>query len=256
MTELPLVEVHVVHHCNLNCCGCAHFAPLARPWFITVDQLRAGLAALVNAGVRPKKLRLFGGEPLLHPLLEALLAAARELMPATELCVLTNGMLPARLLRLAPVFKELNIVVEVTTYPTVDQPTLTKALHLLGGCGVCVRIEHDAEYMRRHRLTTTPAVNAAMGRCVMTSGDGSLQLTVDPVRLWWCPVQAYAWIAAEHFGGGVPTPGPDSWLDLATADADAVQRWMAGPPPEFCRHCTVSPDDVPWAPSEKRRDEW
>ena len=32
-----VLEVHVVNHCNLNCAGCNHFAPLADPWYIDVD---------------------------------------------------------------------------------------------------------------------------------------------------------------------------------------------------------------------------
>ncbi|MDR2343373.1 MAG: hypothetical protein LBD86_02430, partial [Spirochaetaceae bacterium] len=29
-------EVHVVDHCNLNCCKCNHYSPLSKPWFIDI----------------------------------------------------------------------------------------------------------------------------------------------------------------------------------------------------------------------------
>lgn len=250
-----VVEVHVVHHCNLNCRGCAHFAPLADPWFITEAQLRAGLAALKYAGVHPRALRVFGGEPLLHPDLGRLLVVSRRLLPDTELRVLTNGTLPGRLRRLAPVLRDTGTVVERTVYPTVDQAACTAVDQLLAAVGVRTVVEHDARCMRRHRLSASPAADASLGRCVMTAGEGSPQLTMDPPRLWMCPVQAYAWIARGRFTD-VPAPAPDCWVDLLNADGERLRGLLAGRPTSFCRHCAVSADDLPWAPSAKLRSEW
>ena len=35
------LEIHVVDHCNLNCAGCNHFTPLAKPFFIEVKDFEA-----------------------------------------------------------------------------------------------------------------------------------------------------------------------------------------------------------------------
>ncbi len=52
LIKLALLEVHVVHHCNLNCAGCAHYAPLADgDWELSVNDLRLGLTALRVAGL-------------------------------------------------------------------------------------------------------------------------------------------------------------------------------------------------------------
>ena len=32
--EGNILEIHLVDHCNLNCGGCNHFSPIAKPWFI------------------------------------------------------------------------------------------------------------------------------------------------------------------------------------------------------------------------------
>ena len=31
------VEMHIVDHCNLNCNCCNHFSPIAKPWYISLE---------------------------------------------------------------------------------------------------------------------------------------------------------------------------------------------------------------------------
>ena len=65
LKHIPLIEYHLVNHCNLNCKGCAHFAPLAKPWFADINEFEKDLNQL-SSKVIIDKLTLFGGEPLLN----------------------------------------------------------------------------------------------------------------------------------------------------------------------------------------------
>lgn len=94
-----LCNIAVTNSCNAACDFC-NFARGRVPdlrW-IDADQFGAALDILRRRGIR--YVSFFGGEPLLHPRLEEMIAGAveRDLVPA----IITNGwLLPARLQKLA-----------------------------------------------------------------------------------------------------------------------------------------------------------
>ncbi len=81
-------QIAVTNACNAKCrfCSFPQVAGAAR-LMADPDRLLTGLAALKRAGVR--YLSLTGGEPLLYPELQTILARAQELAIKTLLC--TNG---------------------------------------------------------------------------------------------------------------------------------------------------------------------
>ena len=110
---MPLVE-----HCNLRCCGCDHFAPLAEQEFADLDAFEndfARLSYLVDG--KAEKIGLMGGEPLLHPQVKDFLYIARRHFRKTKIRIVTNGVL---LLNKKEDFwkacRDNNIIVEVTKY--------------------------------------------------------------------------------------------------------------------------------------------
>ncbi len=254
MTSLPLVEVHVVHHCNLNCAGCAHFAPLADgDWFLTAQQLRLGLTALKAAGVDVEMLRLFGGEPTLHPALGELLVVARDALPGVELRVMTNGtMYRDSWLPLLRFFKQCNAKVEITRYPTVQVQSLVNLFH---DVNVPVLIYHDAKQLRHHTISDNCRLVDDNEQCIMRDEQVSVQLVCTPKpTLWSCPVPAYSWIARQVFSD-FPVPGDDCYVLLDhVVTADELARFAK--PTSFCAHCTVGLENLPWTVSKRDRLEW
>lgn len=93
--ELDFVEIHLTHHCNLNCASCTHYAPLVtEPWFKDYNEYVkeiAQIAALTGRSI--KTLRLLGGEPFLHPDLLKFCFISRKALPSTAIQVFTNGTL-------------------------------------------------------------------------------------------------------------------------------------------------------------------
>ncbi len=93
MIELPYIETHLTDHCILNCAGCGHFSPILKPYFIEFADFNKDLRRLKELFSSINIIRLLGGEPLLHPQIIELLIEARRFFTASNIFVVTNGIL-------------------------------------------------------------------------------------------------------------------------------------------------------------------
>lgn len=89
-------EINVAEHCNLSCQGCSHLSPVLPKHFVSPRDLLADLSILARH-YRADAVRLLGGEPLLHPDLPGVAAAVRASGVTERICVVTNGLLLARM---------------------------------------------------------------------------------------------------------------------------------------------------------------
>src|SRR5262245_27405170 len=106
-------EVNVVHHCNLTCRGCFHLSPVFKKHYVTAESMQADLTCLAkyyHAG----SVRLLGGEPLLHPDLLGMIAAARASGVSRRVVIVTNGLL---LSKMPDVFWRAVDKVRISSYP-------------------------------------------------------------------------------------------------------------------------------------------
>ncbi len=90
------LEVHIVDHCNLRCWGCCSLSPISKKDFYDPDRMGRQLK-MVSKAVAPGRLKLVGGEPLLHPEIIKCLEIAREANVAPSLSVTSNGFLLPRM---------------------------------------------------------------------------------------------------------------------------------------------------------------
>ena len=119
--ELPYLELHLVDHCNLRCRGCGHFSSLAPAVFRDLDQYAADLRRLAVLFRNIRRLRLMGGEPLLHPHAADFITIGRACFPAADLRFVTNGILlskaPARFWEAC---RSTRTVIDLTVYPLFE----------------------------------------------------------------------------------------------------------------------------------------
>ncbi len=115
------LEYHIADHCNLRCDHCCSFSPILKKWLADPLEFESDLRA-VGRVVAPQFLKIVGGEPLLHPDLERLLAMAKSLDVGRRIQLTTNGFL---LERLTPRAWECIDVLAVSLYP---EPALPKPL--------------------------------------------------------------------------------------------------------------------------------
>ena len=117
--KLKHVEIHLVDHCNLNCKFCDHFAPLAKKFFLSVDEFQKDierLAYILKSEL--EELMLLGGEPLLHPNLIKFFPIARKYFPKTKIILMTNAiLLKVQTKEFWDALKENSIDLTVTKYP-------------------------------------------------------------------------------------------------------------------------------------------
>ena len=50
------LEYHITDHCNLNCAGCSHFSPLAKPWFVDPDTFEEEWKEVAKCGLEIKRI--------------------------------------------------------------------------------------------------------------------------------------------------------------------------------------------------------
>lgn len=94
---IGLVGFPIVHHCNLNCAYCDHFAPIAPFYQLPVETFKKDMERLSkitkDGGGEIKVIWIIGGEPLLHDNLAEIFKIARTSFPKSKIEMTTNGFL-------------------------------------------------------------------------------------------------------------------------------------------------------------------
>lgn len=93
VTYLDYIEININDHCNLNCKGCSHFAPLAPASFKNFNTFLKDIKRLKQLIPHIFKIRIMGGEPFLNPELKRYVETLKEVYPYSDLRIVTNGLL-------------------------------------------------------------------------------------------------------------------------------------------------------------------
>ena len=250
LKHIPLIEYHLVNHCNLNCKGCAHFAPLAKPWFADINEFEKDLNQL-SSKVIIDKLTLFGGEPLLNEDIDKFLIVARKILPNADISVLTNGVLLLKKLSgLVKTMKDNHIYMDITCYPiNVDYELELKMLKTLK---IPYRIYNDLERiktLRHHCLSHKKETND--WDCLMINSN-SVQLRNG--KLYICPLQAYIDIFNNYFNENFKLNN-DCYLDIYNCtDKQIVSMYHTKN--SFCEYCREPIEGNKYSTSKKEKTEW
>lgn len=247
------VKCQVVDHCNLNCAWCDHLAPLKDPWCAGVDQVYTDLRTLtVKWPVR--EVVVYGGEPLLHPRLSAVVTAARLACPQAELCVETNGLLVPTALAdpgFTAVLRRTGAQLRITEYPCtqglVDRVNVAHpglAHHAPRLPEESPRVKHMFRIGLHDRPLDDPTAKRMACYCKAREHDA---LCLRAGVVYPCPL---AMCAPPHL-----PPAPDVGLRVADASPDDLHRLARCATP-LCAWCAEPVYGQPWRPSTARVDEW
>lgn len=248
--HIPLIEYHLTNHCNLNCKGCAHFAPIAEPWFANINEYKNDMEEL-SSKVVVDELILFGGEPLLHPNISEFLIESRKMLQNTKISVLTNGLLVLeRISELKDVFVQNDVWLDITCYPIDVKYQFM--LKLLKAFRVKYRIYNDLEpikTLRKHTLSHERKENK--WDCLMIRSK-SVQLKNG--KLYICPLQAYIDIFNKFFNEDFAVDD-ECILDLYKAtDEEIVNMYFRKN--SFCEYCREPIEKNKYSTSKKEKREW
>jgi MoaA/NifB/PqqE/SkfB family radical SAM enzyme len=87
------VEMHISDACNLNCRGCAHFAPTFENKLPDIESRLNDVRRLKGKVSHIIRFYILGGEPFLNPQIDDYVREIRKILPTTELYIVTNGLL-------------------------------------------------------------------------------------------------------------------------------------------------------------------
>lgn len=257
--ELKSIAVHLVDHCNLRCCGCDHFAPLAEKRFedITVfenDIKRFAELSDAKLGI----LKLMGGEPLLHPQLIDFMRISRQYLSETRIEIVTNAIL----LNLQKedfwlACNKYNIVIVPTKYPLKTnykkaEQTATKygvKLEYYGNTNEVLKTSYhiplDIEGKQDPANNFINCFHA--NNCVFLKQG----------KLYTCTVAPNICHFNNFFDKNIPLSEKDG-IDIHKAqNIDELLAFLAKPIP-FCKYCNVNGRTFghEWGISKKEIEEW
>jgi organic radical activating enzyme len=119
--NLPSLEYHVAHGCNLSCQQCSHYSNHHVAGKLpTIEDADAEYAQWSHR-LKPKRFALLGGEPLLNPLVVQHIQLARQHWPDSQLMLVTNGFFLHRFPDLPEILVETNCRLEVSQHGTHDE---------------------------------------------------------------------------------------------------------------------------------------
>jgi len=254
ITHLPY---HLTEHCNLKCAGCFHFSNVAKEQFADPDVFKETLTRFVDVmgNAFRGSLFLYGGEPLLHPLIEQFITYAHEIISDRVTYVITNGILltkmPDRFWRTCA---KSNVHIAISGYPIdLDKEKIRALADKHGVCFSIASRDMGAWSQYVLDLSGTQDIEKSFTNCE----NANECFVLKGRNLYPCSVTA----CIEHFNMAFDQSlelGCDDYLDLFTdITSDDVLSFVSKPVP-FCRYCNRSElkRGQTWKRSELTIDEY
>ncbi len=112
------LELILTDQCNLACRACNHFAPIMPRWMANAESVKRDCTILAKV-YRPRKIKIIGGEPLLHKGFPAIVTAARSTAICDYFSLVTNGVF---LNRMTDAHWDVIDEIELSCYPGFTPP--------------------------------------------------------------------------------------------------------------------------------------
>lgn len=244
---LPYLEFHLTDHCNLNCKGCSHYCPVADEKYLTYDVFYRDMKRLSEIFVNIAKIRIMGGEPLLHPLVATFAEETRRLFPDSIICIATNGiLLPSMRPEFFKILKENKIVLDISVYPVIRD-----------------RISSYTVFAAQYGIPTNYTEVVQFRKDLNPLGDSDKQEMFIQCRnkmctflrdgkIYHCRIPALSNIVNTKFGLNIPA---DSYMDIHTDVSAADILDFLRRPSSACAFCKKA-IWFSWEISKGNKDEW
>ena len=257
---LTTVVISLVEHCNLNCRGCDHLAPLAEKTFLSLGEFEKDMTRLKELAMvgGVGTIKLMGGEPLLHPDILKFAGIARSLFKESRIEIVTNGILLAS--QHDSFWKELyqyNIAIVATKYPlNIDWRTIetkARAENVPFGYFLDTGIIQKDSYHLPFDISGIQDTAVSFMNCFHANNCRELYHG----RMYTCTIIPHVNHFNKAFDSKLFECEADS-IDIHRAKSMAeILEHLAKPVP-FCRYCKVGARTFghPWQQSKKERAEW
>ena len=251
-------EIHLAEHCNLNCKACNNFSPIAEHELVDVEEFRNDfmrLGELFNH--KCERIYLLGGEPLLHPEINTLMAIARENFSEGYICVFSNGiLLPKMNDTFWETCRDNHISIIVTPYPINIDVNRIKELAQKFGVDfkwAWGRKEHSSDVFIIRPINPAGDSNAKVN--FGTCGRALDCVTLSHGRLFTCSLVPNYKHFNKKFGLDLKTTEADYINIYDDVTANEILTRLAEPIPA-CRYCNLDGRIIHWGISKKEISEW
>lgn len=248
---LPYLETHLTDHCNLNCRACNHFCPISEEIYWDVNQFETNLKIL-ESKFSIQKLRLLGGEPLLHPEIIKFITISRTTLPNTDIRIVSNGALIKSMKSdFWEACKKYNITIDISKYPPLNEnfDNITK----------CVTDNH----------CKVGFINPISKFWISLNQDGSSNaketfenctafrdcVTLYKNKIYKCPIGAYIYKYNKYYNEQI---AEENGIDIENHSAEEILNYLNTPMPtcSFCEMPSEKWQLCDWAVSKKEKEEW
>lgn len=236
------VEMHIMDACNLNCRGCTHFSPIFENDIPDFESRISDVKKLTGKNIHIVQFHILGGEPFLNPEINRYVEVLCELLPNSEISIVTNGLLLCKVEdRILQCIHDHNIKVSISEYlPThkvIDKIVeRLKKFHIIYGI---------------RRMDTKEKFNKPLA----LSQDHSFEklcISKGCINIWngkisRCPTLMYIDRFNSVFGTNLPNEGIIN-LDNEMTDKELVDMLTKEVP--LCSHCIKN--EIEWAMCGKK----
>ena len=253
---LDVVELHLADHCNLNCIGCLHFAPLAEKWCVSPEMIEDDLAALRRKFRYIRHVTLLGGEPLLNSDYGKIVEVVKRVSKESLITIVTNGVALRgdALDRFLAVCCKYDVRVKWTVYPPLKNRR-NELVAAFKSAGVRLfTVEVEDFYVKMKPNGGNPV--SALRFCRKTTYCPYLR----EGRIYTCAqafhIRDYIKLYEKETGKNskmVQSRGLDVYDEVN--DGWAILKYLMTPC-ETCCFCADSFRYIPWSQGSKRFKEW
>lgn len=241
---LDYLEFHLADHCNLNCAGCLHYAPLAEKKFADIEVVRHDFARLSELFGNIRHVRIMGGEPLLHPKVVEAAQIVKAAFPRSRVRVVTNGILLPKFDGL-PELAKIGVGIDWTKYPPVAAKE-DEIRRVCKAAGVDLRVTENNSFMARLRLDGGEGILKAFRWC----REHMYCPLLDSGKVYPC---APAHFAPAYNRVANTNIYVETGLDIHTATAKDIMLYLMRP--SFsCRYCAADARHFGWKVCEGPKD--
>lgn len=254
------LEIHLVHHCNLNCAGCSHFSPSADTWFCDIETYKKDISRLDEIGVLGEfsYIHLMGGEPMLHDDVNEFMSWTRKHFKKKEIKLSTNGILlpfndaAEKKSNFWKTARENKVLVHLSYYPPLSSKNLNNIKEMARKTKVKLRVKNKPE-MRGPGFHLEGGFDPVEN---FVACPISVCANLLDGELYTCAPLAYAFIFNKKFHQNLPTAGG---IDIYSTDPGEIMNKI-NKPVKLCGFCIITPEQytkrLPWYQSGGKMEEY
>lgn len=248
---LPYLEFHLTDHCNMNCKGCTHFCPIAEENYLTLESYVKDIKRLSEIFTNILRIRIMGGEPLLHPLVSEFVKVTRQFFPISVISVVTNGiLLPTMTSDFYETMKKNNICLDISAYPIIIDDLPVKTVYA-AQYGIVMTWREITGFCKFIDTSGTIDGNKSFAEC--WANDCTF---LRNGKIYVCCLPALSYIANKRFGWNIPS---DGFIDIhQNVSARDILDFLKRPSPA-CSYCYGYGSNATWfswSVSKREPHEW